>query len=295
MSEGIYRKSGAENSIQKLLKKFRSDAYATQIIRNEFSEHDVANALKRFMRDLPNRLLARYTDSLISVSQMKDKREKIDAYKELLTRLPSIEYQTLRKLLGHLHFIESQKEHNKMDYSNLAIVWGPTLLQEQQIDETNYSHSSADVLIELIRFYKKLYALSAEEITKEQLMLTVLQKYHAAAENLSDSTKKSGDLKVWITIDGNPDDKIEEKKQVNVTISPNKTVHDICRELAPKINRDPHSVILNEISLNGTTQRQLHHTEKIFDVVLKWSYLPEAERKNNYLRLIPTPTLKELP
>jgi hypothetical protein len=35
-------------------------------------------------------------------------------------------------------------------------------------------------------------------------MLTVLQKYHAAAENLSDAVKKSGDLKVWIKLDPAP-------------------------------------------------------------------------------------------
>lgn len=295
MSEGIYRKSGSENSIQKLLKKFRSDAYSAQIIRSEYNEHDVANALKRFMRDLPDRLLGRYTISLVSVSKMKEIRDKIEAYKELLTRLPSIEYHTLRKLLGHLHFIQTQKARNKMDYANLGIVWGPTLLQDEQNDShSTYSQSSCDVVIDLIKYYKNLYALSAEEISKEQLMLAVLQKYHAAAENLTDSAKKSGDLKVWITIDANPDNETEEKQQVNVTLTPNKTVNDICKELAPKIHREAFDVTLDEIILNDTLQRPLHHSEKVFDVVLKWSYWPEADRKNNYLRLRPMKFMKEI-
>lgn len=295
MSEGIYRKSGSENSIQKLLKQFRSDAYSVQITRNDYTEHDVANVLKRFMRDLPDRLLGRCSPSFISVSKMKDNREKIEAYKELLTRLPSIEYHTLRKLLGHLHFIQSQKVQNKMDYSNLAIVWGPTLLQEQNVDaQSGYSQTSADVIVDLIRFHKHLYELSAEEITKEQLMLAVLQKYHAAAENLSDSMKKSGDLKVWITIDSNPEDEKEEKKQVNVTLTPTKTVNDICKELAPKINRESYALTLSEVILNGTLQRPLHHSEKVFDVVLKWSYWPEADRKDNFLKLTPIKFMKEI-
>lgn len=290
MSEGIYRKSGSENSINKLLKQFRSDAYAVQIIRSDYTEHDVANVLKRFMRDLPDRLLGRTSTNLIAVSKMKDTREKIEAYKELLTRLPSIEYHTLRKLLGHLHFIQSQKAQNKMDYSNLAIVWGPTLLQEPNSDNAGYSHSSttAEVVVDLIRFHKHLYALSTEEITKEQLMLAVLQKYHAAAENLSDSMKKSGDLKVWITIDGNPDNESEEKQQVNVTLTPTKTVNDICKELASKINCEPYAVTLSEVILNSTLQRPLHHSEKVLDIVLKWSYWPEADRKDNFLRLTPS-------
>lgn len=295
MSEGIYRKSGSENSIMKLLKQFRSDAYSVQIIRSEYTEHDVANVLKRFMRDLPDRLLSRYTPSFVGVSKMKDSREKIDAYKELLSRLPSIEYHTLRKLLGHLHFIQSQKHQNKMDFSNLAIVWGPTLMQEQNIEnQSEYSPGSADVVVDLIRFHKHLYALSAEEITKEQLMLAVLQKYHAAAENLGDTQKKSGDLKVWITIDTNPDDENEEKQQINVTLTPTKTVHDVCKELAPKINREAYSVTLSEIILNSTLHRPLHHAEKLFDIVLKWSYWPEADRKDNFLRLTPIKFMKEV-
>lgn len=293
MSEGIYRKSGSENSIQKLLKIFRTDAFSAQIIRCDYNEHDVANALKRFMRDLPDRLLGKYTVSLISVSEMKDTREKINAYKELLTRLPTIEFHTLRKLLGHLHFIQTQKEHNKMDVANLAIVWGPTLLQDKS-SENHYSQTEADVIIDLIRYYKNLYALSAEEVAKEQIMLQVLQKYHAAAENLNDTMKKSGDLKVWITIDANPEDTTEEKPQINVTLTPNKTVNDICKELATHMKREAFTLTLSEFVLNDTLQRPLHHSEKVFDIVLKWSYWPEADRKNNYLRLRPAKFMKEV-
>lgn len=285
MTEGIYRKSGAENAIQKLLKKFRSNAYATQIVRAEFTEHDVANALKRFMRDLPNRLLARYTDNLIGVAQMLDKREKLESYKDVISRLPSIEYNTLRKLLGHLHFIEAQKAFNKMDYSNLAIVWGPTLLKQDDDMDVYQSELPVIVIRDLIRFYRKLFALSAEEITKEQLMLAVLQKYHAAAENLATAAKQSGDLKVWITVDSAPAAaKLEERQQVQVTVSPGRTVADVCKEIGPKIGCDAIAKLtMYEVSANGTTPRILDHMDKVFDVVLQWSYLPEGERKNNHL------------
>lgn len=60
---------------------------------------------------------------------MKSKADKIIAYKELLDRLPTIEKQTLRKLIGHLNFIQSQKSRNKMTVESLALSWGPTILQ----------------------------------------------------------------------------------------------------------------------------------------------------------------------
>lgn len=131
MSEGIYRKSGSEQAIHKLLQLFRADAFNVQITRAEYSEHDVANALKRFMRDLPERLLGRQASSFVGVAAMQSQADKINAYKELLARLPTIERQTLRKLIGHLNFIASQAARNKMSVENLAIVWGPTLLQSR--------------------------------------------------------------------------------------------------------------------------------------------------------------------
>lgn len=293
MSEGIYRKSGSENSIQKLLNVFRTDAFSVQIIRNDYSEHDVANALKRFMRDLPDRLLGRCTTSLIAVSEMKDTREKIKAYKELLSRLQPIENHTLKKLLGHLHFIQTLKGSNKMDVGNLAIVWGPTLLLNR-MSENAYSQSEADVVIDLIKFYKNLFSLSADEVAKEQIMLSVLQKYHAAAENLSNTSNKSGDLMVWITIDANPEQENEEKPQIHIKLTPNKTVHDICKELAPKMKREAHTLTLSELILNGALRRPLHHSEKVFDIVLKWSYWPEDDRKNNYLLLRPMKFMRDV-
>lgn len=72
-----------------------------------------------------------------------------------------------------------------------------------------FSQAESQVIVDLVLMYKNLYQLTPDEVAKEKTMLAVLQKYHAAAENLSDSVKHSGDLKVWITIDGNPDDEKE--------------------------------------------------------------------------------------
>ena len=96
---------------------------------------------------------------------MKSHSDKLQAYKELLLRLPSVEYQTLKKLLGHLHFIQTQKDVNKMKAENLALVFGPTLMQPQN-NENQYTIDTRDseVVAELITNYKKLYELTADEI-----------------------------------------------------------------------------------------------------------------------------------
>jgi hypothetical protein len=57
MSEGIYRRSGANSSVTRLLALFRKDAWAVQLTLLEYNEYDVSNVLKRFLRDLPEPLL----------------------------------------------------------------------------------------------------------------------------------------------------------------------------------------------------------------------------------------------
>lgn len=79
-----------------------------------------------------------------------------------------------------------------------------------------------------------------------------------------------------------------------MTLTPTKTVYDVCKELAVKMNRAPFAITLSEIILNGALQRPLHYSEKLFDVVLRWSYWPESDRKDNFLRMRPMKFLKDV-
>lgn len=225
---------------------------------------------------------------------MKSKLDKIAAYKELMERLPAIQFHTLKKLIGHLNFIQSQESRNKMSVDNLALIWGLTLMRQQEDNQSTNFEADSLVVADLISLYKNIYPLSRDEIAKEHIMLSVLQKYHAAAENLSDSVKMSGDLKVWITVDPNPENKTEEKQSYNVTLTPSKTVYDVCKELAIKMNYESHSVTLNEIILDNELQRPLHYTENVLDTVLRWTSWPDPDRKNNYLKLTPTKFLNHV-
>nr|NP_573183.2 Rho GTPase activating protein at 15B, isoform C [Drosophila melanogaster]AAF48686.3 Rho GTPase activating protein at 15B, isoform C [Drosophila melanogaster] len=293
MSEGIYRKSGSENSMHKLMSAFRADAFNVEITRNEYNEHDVANVLKRFMRDLPERLLGKLTDSFVFVTELAVASEKIPIYRELLARLSAIERETLRRIVGHLVFISSQQAKNKMSVQNLTMIWGPTLLAKKS-DELIYSQKEADVLSDLVVLYKNLFPCSADEIKREQAMLACLQKYYAAAETLKDAVKQSGDIKIWISLNPNPENKTEEKTQVNATISPTKTAYELCREYSAKMQLPTHQLTLYEVILNDSLERPLHHDTKVFDVILNWSYWPEEDRKHNYLVVRPVEMLREI-
>lgn len=47
---------------------------------------------------------------------------------EIVEALPTENYDTLQYLLRHLLKITEHREHNRMHISNLAIVFGPTLM-----------------------------------------------------------------------------------------------------------------------------------------------------------------------
>ena len=124
MTEGIYRRSGVQSKINRLLVGLRYDAWNVHISCEEYTEHDVANVLKRFLRTLPeplltNELYSQWIDGLA----MDSHEHQLDLYKHLISGLPHVNRRTLRKLLGHLHAVQNKCEKNLMSVSNLAALW----------------------------------------------------------------------------------------------------------------------------------------------------------------------------
>ena len=86
------------------------------------SEHDVANVLKRFIRQLEEPLLTeQLRQDFLSVAVTEDQLEdeKLEKYRQLLNKLPAINYNTLRRLV-------SQSSHTKL--VNLSHCSGGTSL-----------------------------------------------------------------------------------------------------------------------------------------------------------------------
>ncbi|XP_030762777.1 arf-GAP with Rho-GAP domain, ANK repeat and PH domain-containing protein 1 [Sitophilus oryzae] len=286
MSEGIYRKPGTGSVVSDLLFKFRKDAFAVQLTKNLCSEYEVATALKRFFRELPEPLFGSdHRQYLYEVAKHNIKDEKIRMFKAALDQLPTISYKTSRKLLGHLHFISLQSSKNLMDVDNLAAIWGPTLMHYDDKDRPSkgLDHvQDAEVVSQLIRHYRNIFPEDPGELEKEKVMLKILQKYTQSPQG-SVNDKAAGDFRVWIYLFS------KEGKAYNLAIGPNRTAYEVCMELCDKIGKPAlgnHEIILEEVVLDDRLVRPIHHTEKVLDVVLKWSYWDDADRKNNYITCV---------
>ncbi|XP_072397147.1 arf-GAP with Rho-GAP domain, ANK repeat and PH domain-containing protein 2 [Diabrotica undecimpunctata] len=285
MAEGIYRRPGQGSAISELLTKFRKDAFAVQLTNDLCTEHEVATALKRFFRDLPEPLLgSNQRQYLYEVSKHKNREEKIRMYKAALDQLPPISYNTTRKLIGHLHFISSQSAKNLMTAENLASIWGPTLLHYEDPEgdiNVNHSHQlDTEVVAQLIKYYRYIFPEDPGDLEKEKHMLRVLEKYSKAQQSKV-SEKSAGDLRIWVYLHN------KEGQSFNVSIGPNKTAYDLCKELSQQMRLLVHELVVEEIILNEKLIRPVHHQEKLLDVVLKWGYWDEQDRKDNYLTVAP--------
>ncbi|XP_015509785.2 uncharacterized protein LOC107216961 [Neodiprion lecontei] len=278
MSEGIYRRSGSSTAVARLLEAFRKDAWVTQITKVDYSEHDVATVLRRFLRDLPEPLLpAASHDSLCRIVDMKNTDERVANYRSKLERLSTVAGATLRRILAHLHCLSQQSARNRMTVTNLSAVWGPTLMHAGETKSDDWNRSETRVVGDLIELYPKLYQLSAADLAREAKILEVLERHHVS--NNRPRAAPSGDLKIWIYVIA------RDGECVNVTLGPHKTAFDVCRELADKTGHQPHELCLEESALGGDLERPLHHNESVLETVARWGYWDVEDRKDNVLVL----------
>ncbi|KRT82213.1 hypothetical protein AMK59_4084, partial [Oryctes borbonicus] len=282
MSKGIYRLSGTSSNVNEILTQFRTDAWSTQLTQGKYTEHDVATALKRFFRDLPEPLMLRDEQEYFhQVSLVKDRQERIRMYKAAFDQFPKIHYNTIRKLLGHLQFIVSQSDKNQMTVDNIASLWGVTLMNTEARSGESFNHKDHILVADLINLYTEIFPENPKEIEQEKVMLQVLKKYSTQPHGNLNNVKASGEFRVWIYLHN------KKGETYNIAIGPQKTAYEICSELSVKIKLPVHELVLEELVLNDNLIRPIHYTEKVLDIVLKWGYWDDADRKDNCLILSP--------
>ncbi|APA07269.1 hypothetical protein sscle_02g020390 [Sclerotinia sclerotiorum 1980 UF-70] len=130
--EGIYRLSGTASHIMKIKAMFDNDASKVDFRNPESFFHDVnsvAGLLKQFFRELPDPLLtSEQYPAFIEAAKHDDETVRRDSLHAIINGLPDPNYATLRALTLHLNRVQESSASNRMTASNLAIVFGPTLM-----------------------------------------------------------------------------------------------------------------------------------------------------------------------
>uniref|UniRef100_A0A8C8B9A5 GEM interacting protein n=1 Tax=Otus sunia TaxID=257818 RepID=A0A8C8B9A5_9STRI len=173
--QGIYRISGSKARVEKLCQAFENGRSLVEL--SEHSPHDITGVLKHFLKELSAPvLLSQLYNDLIALAKdlQKPGEEKSDcagfpsdpiqSMKDLLSKLPGSNYNTLRHLVAHLYRVAEKYEENKMSPNNLGIVFGPTLIRPGSGSDVSMSclvdsGYQAQIVEFLIQNYERVFGM----------------------------------------------------------------------------------------------------------------------------------------
>ncbi|CCF43805.1 RhoGAP domain-containing protein [Colletotrichum higginsianum] len=149
--EGIFRLSGSEKRIKELKQIFDSpDRYGKGLVWDNYTVHDAANVLRRYLNDLPEPvvpldLYEKFREPLRGATRQAvgdaegpqfvenfDEQAAIVKYQKLITELPPLNRQLLLYILDLLAVFAAKSEENRMNSQNLAAIFQPGMLSHPQ-------------------------------------------------------------------------------------------------------------------------------------------------------------------
>ncbi|KAF9139731.1 rho GTPase-activating protein [Mortierella sp. GBA39] len=168
---GIYRVPGAVSAINRLRLSFNSGSQDVNLDSDEWKDINVvAGALKQFLRELPEAVMtSALYDSLIAASALGDYDERLLTMKDLIRTLPPPNYILLKRIVEHLERVTDYEEINHMYATNLAIVFGPTLLRPGGSSANSFATSmknlghQQNIVRNMILQYHWLFDVEEEE------------------------------------------------------------------------------------------------------------------------------------
>ncbi|XP_051572054.1 rho GTPase-activating protein 6-like isoform X2 [Myxocyprinus asiaticus] len=188
---GVFRVGSSKKRVRQLREDFNSGIDV--VLDEEHSVHDVAALLKEFLRDMPDPLLPRELYRAFLHANLLKGADQLMYLKQLLYLLPPCNCDTLLRLLTLLHTVQ-EKAHNstgpnqeeisgnKMTAANLAVIFGPNLLQKERGSERELSPQALgiedstaiiSVTLLLIQNYRQLFTVSAE--LQQEVLMSLIQ------------------------------------------------------------------------------------------------------------------------
>ncbi|XP_077583340.1 rac GTPase-activating protein 1-like isoform X2 [Stigmatopora nigra] len=124
---GLYRISGQERQVKALKEKLIRGKTLPQLNKVE-DINVIACVLKDFLRNLPEPILTfRHNKAFMEAAEIQDDKNSLNMLYRTIEELPQPNRDTLACLMIHLQKV-SKSVDTKMDVTNLARVFGPTLV-----------------------------------------------------------------------------------------------------------------------------------------------------------------------
>ncbi|KAG7473109.1 rho GTPase-activating protein 42-like [Solea senegalensis] len=132
---GLYRTGGVNSKVQRLMTSvFASTAPAdVQLDADAWDNKTITSGLKNYFRCLAEPVLTyRLHKEFIKAARYDEHKHRVRAVHTLVHKLPEKNRAMLDVLSRHLLQVSSHSEQNLMTVSNLAMIFGPTLMRSQE-------------------------------------------------------------------------------------------------------------------------------------------------------------------
>ncbi|KAG7282227.1 hypothetical protein CRUP_038395 [Coryphaenoides rupestris] len=154
-SEGLYRISGFSDSVEEVKTAFDKDGEKTDISVRAYEDINIiTGALKLYLRDLPVPVISYDAyPRFVEAAKIDEPEKKLEAFREAISLLAPSHSETLQYLVAHLKRVTLNEKDNLMNAENLAIIFGPTLMQAPDMDamaalkDIRYQRQVVEVLI----------------------------------------------------------------------------------------------------------------------------------------------------
>ncbi|SAL95699.1 hypothetical protein [Absidia glauca] len=173
---GIYRLSGTNSQIQKVKAAFDRDCTGIQLNSEEYISdiNNITSVLKLWFRELPDPLFPRAAyQHFLNAAKIEDDNMRVLGLHTVINDLPDAHYATLKFLMCHLDKIQKHQRYNKMGASNLATIFGMTLMgnepgggiasnQQPMVNQDNQRFTETQWQVKVVQTILENYSLIFE-------------------------------------------------------------------------------------------------------------------------------------
>ncbi|XP_077596353.1 oligophrenin-1 [Stigmatopora nigra] len=166
--EGVYRTVGSNIQVQKLLNTFFDPANPgdADLHAGDWDIKTITSAMKFYLRSLDEPLMTyKLHQDLMLAAKSDSLDSRLSAIHALAYKLPERNREMLEMLLKHLVVVCSHSGDNLMTPSNMAVIFGPTLMRAKEetvaaMLDIKFQNIVVEILIEE---HKKIFSHMPEE------------------------------------------------------------------------------------------------------------------------------------
>ncbi|XP_072230857.1 oligophrenin-1 [Leuresthes tenuis] len=168
--EGVYRTVGSNIQVQKLLNTFfdPTNPGDVDLHSSDWDVKTITSALKFYLRSLSEPLMTYDLHRHLMCAAKSDNLDFRQSEIHSLTyKLPEKNREMLEMLIAHLVNVCSHSDENLMTPSNMAVIFGPTLMRAKEetvaaMLDIKFQNIVVEILIE---YYKKIFSSMPEDST----------------------------------------------------------------------------------------------------------------------------------